>query len=204
MRNSRLIARRNCADVVLGDDVEADGRLVEKQQRRIVQQRRRQIAAHALAQREFAHRRVQIIANAKNLIEVLHARVEIALRNVVDAAQQLERFDHGDIPPELRALPENHADGLHVVPALAKRNKAVDANFARSRHQNAGEHLDAGGFSRAVRPDVADHFAAVDGKADAVDSARRCGIRGRKGFGSSPKRLPGGETRGNASTNPER
>ena len=80
VRNSRLIARRKLPDVIFGDHVQADGRLVEKQQRRIVKQRRGQIAAHALAERELAHRRVQVVADAQNFVEVLHARVEIALR----------------------------------------------------------------------------------------------------------------------------
>ena len=68
------------ADVVLGHHVEADGGLVEKQQRRIVQQRGGKVAAHALAERKLAHRRVQVVADAQNLVEALHARVEIALR----------------------------------------------------------------------------------------------------------------------------
>ena len=45
---------------------------------------------------------------------MFHALVEIPLRDVVNAPQQLERFDHGDVPPKLRALPKDHADGLHV------------------------------------------------------------------------------------------
>ena len=53
------------ADMVLGHNVESDGGLVEKQQGRIMQQRRRQIAAHALAERELAHRRVQVVANVQ-------------------------------------------------------------------------------------------------------------------------------------------
>ncbi len=43
----------------LGDDVQPDRRLVEEEELRVVQQRRRQVAAHALAERELAHRRVQ-------------------------------------------------------------------------------------------------------------------------------------------------
>ena len=89
--------------------------------------------------------------------------------DVVDAAQQLEGFDHGDVPPELRALAEHDADGFHVLAALAPGNEAVDANLAaRTGHQDAGEHLDGGGLAGAVGADVADHLAAVDREADAV------------------------------------
>jgi hypothetical protein len=46
------------ADRFLGHHVEPDRRLVEKHDARIVQHRRREIAAHALAERELAHRRL--------------------------------------------------------------------------------------------------------------------------------------------------
>ena len=72
------------ANMILGDHVEADRRLIKKKQRRIVQQRRGEVAAHAFAERELAHGRVQVVANAEDFVEALHARVEIALRHVVD------------------------------------------------------------------------------------------------------------------------
>ena len=43
----------------LGGGVEADGRLVEEEEARRVQQRRHQLAAHALAEPELPHRRVE-------------------------------------------------------------------------------------------------------------------------------------------------
>ena len=102
------------------------------------------------------------------VVEMFHARVKIALRDVVNSAQELEGFDHGDVPPELRALAENDADGFHVLAALAIGNVAVDADFAAGGHQDAGEHLDGSGFPGAVGTDVADHFAAFDGETDAI------------------------------------
>jgi len=100
------------------------------------------------------------------LIEEFHALVEIALRDVVDAAEQLERFYGGDVPPELRALAEDDADRFYVGGALAPGNEAVRGDFARSRHQDAGEHFDGGGFAGTVRADVTDHFSAADFKID--------------------------------------
>ncbi len=156
------------ADVVLGNHVEANGRLIEKEERGIVQQCRGQIAAHAFAERKFAHGSVQVIANAEDFVEALHARVEILLRYIVNAAQKLERFDHGNVPPKLGALAEHHADGFHILRALAKGDESVDDNFAAGRNKNAGEHFDGRGFARAIRSDVADHFAAFDGETDTV------------------------------------
>src|SRR5277367_2711648 len=156
------------ADVVFGYHVEANRRLIEEQQRRIMQQRGGQVAAHAFAERKFAHGRVQVIANIQDGVEVLHTRVKIALRDVVDAPQQLEGFDHGDVPPQLGALAKHHANGFHILAALAVGNVTIDANFTAGGNQNAGEHLYGGGFSGAVGADVADHLAAFDRKSDAV------------------------------------
>ena len=56
---SRLICAQEVADAVLGHHVQPDGRLVQVEDLRIVQQRGRQVAAHALAERELAHGRAQ-------------------------------------------------------------------------------------------------------------------------------------------------
>ncbi len=156
------------ADVVFGDDIEADGGLVEKEEWRIVQERSGEVAAHAFAEGKFADWRVQVIADVENGVEMFHARVEIALRDVVNAAEKLEGFDYGDVPPELGALAEDDADRFHVLAALAVGNVAVDEDFAAGGNQDAGEHFDGGGFSGAVGADVADHFAAFDCEADAI------------------------------------
>src|SRR5579872_1347832 len=118
------------ANLIFRDDVEADGGLVQKKQRRIMQQRGCQVAAHALAERKFAHGRVQIILNAEYLIEFFHPLAEVAFGNFVNAAQELEGFDDGNVPPELCALAEDDADGFHVLAALLVGKKAVDARFA--------------------------------------------------------------------------
>ena len=55
------------ADMVFRHHVEADRRLVEKQQRRVVQQGRRQIAAHPFAERKFPDRCMQVIANPERI-----------------------------------------------------------------------------------------------------------------------------------------
>ena len=177
-------------DVILGHHVEANRRLIEKQQRRIMQQRGSQIATHALAKRKLPHRRVQIIADPENFVEVLHPRVEIALRHIVNPPKQLERLDYRDVPPELRPLAEHHADRFHILPSLAEGNVTVDPDLSARRHQNAGEHLDGGRFAGAVRADVADHFAALDRKPDAVHRRHRAVITNEKILNRAPHPLP--------------
>src|SRR5271167_3215770 len=150
------------ANMILGDDVEADRWLVEKKNRRIVQQRCGEVAAHALAERKFSHGHVEQFGEAEDLVEKLHAFVVVALRDVVDASQKLEGFDGGDVPPQLRALAENYTDGFYVGGALFPGDETVGQNFAGGWHQDAGEHFDRCGFSGAVGADVANHFATAD------------------------------------------
>src|SRR5208282_191994 len=98
-------------------------------------------------------------------------------------------FDHGDVPPELRALAEDGADRLHVLRALARGHEAVDANFAARGHEDAGQHLDRGAFPGAVRTDVADHFAALDGEADAIDRGNGAVVAHEKILDRAPDSL---------------
>jgi len=108
-----------------------------------------------------------------HLIEKLHALVVVALRHVVNFAQELEGLDHGDVPPKLRALAEDDADGLHVLAALLPGHETIGTDFTAGGHENAGEHFDGGGFAGAVGADVADHFAGLDVEGDAVHGVHR-------------------------------
>ncbi len=46
---------------------------------------------------------------------------------------------------------------------------AKHVQLTRTRLENAAEHLDRGGLSRAVRTDVGNPLAPLDGKADLPD-----------------------------------
>ena len=94
---------------------------------------------------------------------------EVTLGNVVDAAKQLERFDDGNVPPELRALAEDDADVTRVLLPAFPRHDAGDAHLARGRHQNAGEHFDRRRFTRAIRADVPDQLARFKREGHVVD-----------------------------------
>ena len=63
-------------DRVLGHQVEADGRLVQEQQRRSVQQTCREVRPHPLAQRELAHRRVKELVELEDLAQLAEPSLE--------------------------------------------------------------------------------------------------------------------------------
>jgi hypothetical protein len=84
---------------------------------RVVQQRRRQLAAHPLAERELPHRRVE----ERPQLEQLRERGEVApvplRRDAVDVAEQLERVAQRQVPPELHALADADADAARELDA---------------------------------------------------------------------------------------
>ena len=146
------------AHVKLGYRVQPDGRLVQEQQLRPVNQRRRQITAHPLPQRELPHRCAEQGADVHRLSEPCAGLLVIHPFQVIQIAQQIEAVLHRQIPPELRALAEHHADIPRVGDSLFPRHEAQTARLSRCRRQNAGQALDGGGFTCAVRPDVPHKF----------------------------------------------
>ena len=153
----------------LGRRIEADGRLVEEEQRRLVQQRRGDLAAHALAERELAHRLVQQPARAAAAPTSSSRIARVAvLRHAVDVAQQVEALDHRQVPPQLGALAEHHADPRHVAaPAARQGTSPSTSQRAGRRLEDAGEDLDGGRLARAVGADQADQLARARAEADA-------------------------------------
>ena len=156
------------ADALLGHHVQADGRLVQEQERRIVQQRGGQVGAHALAQAQAAHGRIQERAQLQQVVEQAQVVLVAIFRHAVDVVQQVQRLDHGQIPPQAGALAEHHADAPDVLGALPPRHAAVHLHLAAGGHQDAGQDLDRGGLARAVRAEIAHQLARRDIEADAV------------------------------------
>lgn len=137
--------------------------------RRIVDQRGREAAAHALAERELAGLGVPELPEFQNPVELLDASGVVGLRHAVDVAEDLEGLAGGQVPPQLRALPEDRADTTGVGNAVGVRDNAVDRDCAGRRRKDAGEHLDRGGLACAVRPQKGEQFAVLDAEADAAD-----------------------------------
>ena len=84
------------------------------------------------------------------------------------SGDQVQRLDQRQVPPQLGALPEDHADLARVVHPLAVRVAPQHAHLPAGGHQDAGQHLDRGRLTRAVHADVPDHLARLDLQVDAV------------------------------------
>src|SRR5712691_10921371 len=109
---------------------------------------------------------MQVVADAQDLVERVHPFGEVPRWHIVNPPQELERFHHGDIPPKLRHLPEHDPNGSYILCSLLPGHEAVGANLTGTRYEDAGQHLDRRGFSRAVRPDIADHLSRLDVEGD--------------------------------------
>src|SRR6185503_13071993 len=98
------------ADLLLRDDVEADGGLVEEEDARAVEERGGDLAAHALSERELADGAAEQRLELEAVDEVLAARAVLGVGQLVDAGEQVERLGGGQVVPELAALAEDGGD----------------------------------------------------------------------------------------------
>ena len=102
--------------------------------RRPMQQRRGQVAAHALPQAELPYRHRPAAGLQGQQLHQLVARLPVrAGLQPVDVAQQVERLEHRQVPPELAALAEHHPDLGHVRPRAAPRHVARPPGSGRRR-----------------------------------------------------------------------
>ena len=157
----------------LGNGVQADSRLVQEEHRRRVQQGRRQVATHALAETELTHRDVVQRFQVHEHREFVPGPEIFTVPDPVDIPKQIEGLDNGQIPPQLGPLAEHHADIGRVGDAVAPRDAAVDLAPSRVGHQDAGEDFHGRGLARPVRTDIAHQFSRFQFEGDAVQGLDR-------------------------------
>jgi hypothetical protein len=107
-----------------GNGIQSDCRLIEKQYRRRVQQRGSDIASHSLPQTKLSDRRSQQRFKAKHRDEFISRGSIGELMYGVNIAKKIERFDNGQIPPELGSLTENNSNAAHMLDAILPRDSA--------------------------------------------------------------------------------
>ena len=146
--------------------IEPDGRLVEEQDRGIVQQGGGELRAHALAERELAHRLVEQRLEPQHGHELVAPAAIARGLDAVDVGQQIEAVDHRQVPPELGALAEHHADARHVAHAVLVRHQAVHLDPAAGRPQDARQDLHGRGLARAVGADEGQQLAGFEAERD--------------------------------------
>ena len=85
-----VVVAQELADVFLRHDIEADGRFVEEEHARAVQQRRDQFHLHAFAERELAHHDVELGPDTEQCDEFVERLLVGRMVEAVDGAKQVE------------------------------------------------------------------------------------------------------------------
>jgi hypothetical protein len=77
-------------------------------------------------------------------------------------AQQVQRIDQWEIPPELGALAKDHTNMRGHFATLMKWIEASYSHLSGAGHEDAGQHFDRGAFARAIRTYQTNNFPWLD------------------------------------------
>ena len=154
-------AQHELAHGQLGGCVQADGGLVQEQDLGLVQQGRGDLGAHALAQGQLAHGLVQQPLQVQHGHQLVAGARKAQRIDTVQVAQQVEAVVHGQVPPQLRALSEDHADAAHMALAVGEGVAPVHLHAPAIGPQDARQDLDGGGLARPVGTDEAQQLATL-------------------------------------------
>ena len=125
-----------CADRLLRLEIEAERGLVEKEHLGLMQQRRRELALHPLAERELAHGLVDEIAEHEELDELRASLRIVGERHAVYRAIEPERLLGRQIPEQLLLVAEHEGDALAkwipAGPRIASRHLAPSPSWGRA------------------------------------------------------------------------
>jgi hypothetical protein len=163
------LGHQELAQPLLRQHVQPDGGLVEDDQPGPVEQRGGHLGAHPLTQRELPHRSGEELAQLQPLHQLLAPGRGVGGGEPVDGGQQGEGLAGGQVPPQLRPLPEDHTDLTGQPAPFGDRAQPAGADLAGGRHEDAAEHLDRRGLPRPVGADVTDCLAGLHPQRQVVD-----------------------------------
>jgi hypothetical protein len=143
------------------DRVDARGRLVEKQQRRLVDRRASQRHALLPAARERARELVAPLAQADLREQGLDPLRALLGRQVVDPAVKLQVLLDRQVLVQAEAL-RHVTDALFDLLGLLGDVEADHAPPAARWIEDPAQHADRGGLARAVRSEHTEDLAAID------------------------------------------
>ena len=144
--------------------IEARERLVEQEGRGLRDQRARQRHPLRLAARALARHLVEQMRDVHHLGDLAHALRPLLGRHALHAQPELDVLPHRLVREQGMGL-EHHAE-----PAVARLevvdHAPVDADLARARVLEAGDHAQGRGLAAARRTHQHDELAILDGQAD--------------------------------------
>src|SRR5262249_57999744 len=106
-----------------------------------VQQTRRHLAAHSLAERQLSDRTIEERGKLEGIDKRVETRAPHRTRQLVDAREELDGVARRELIPELRPLTEHRPDREAERLAVAPRHEPRDRRVAAAWRQDAGENL---------------------------------------------------------------
>ncbi len=134
-----------------------------------MQQRGNQFHLHALAEGKLTNTDVELVADVEHFTHFGDGALETVGGNAVDFCVQFERFTRGQIPPKLVFLAEHERELAAVAVGAFPRNVTEHTGRAAGGIKQTGEHLERGGFARAVGAEKTDKLARFNLEADIID-----------------------------------
>src|SRR5262245_17051672 len=107
--------------VALCQNVQAQRRLVQEKDLRLVEQRHPQIRPHTLPKAQLASQAVVILTDTEQVFDDLDHPIEPVFWNVPNHALPLVACSDRLVPPELGPLAEDNTDSADVPDAVANR-----------------------------------------------------------------------------------
>ena len=151
-----------------GNGIESNRWFIKKKNVGVVQERCGNLTAHTLSQAELADRCAEDLAEVQKRCQFVQIAPVYRRFHLIDVTDQLEGVDYRDVPPELRALAEHHADVAYVLAAVLPRHQPIDPTVSAVRIQDAAHDLDRAAFPGAVGAYVANHLPLADMEGDVL------------------------------------
>jgi hypothetical protein len=172
MRWLAVIEAQEFPHLLLAGHVQADGRLIQEEHPRAVQQRGDQFHLHPFAQRELAHHHVQLVGHVQQFRQAADDPVELSPLDPVDRPVQFQRLRAGRSHQSAFFCPISSANCRFISSLRSQGVNPEHGRLPARRIQQPGEHFQNRRFPRAVRPQEADEFPLLDAKAHPVRRPR--------------------------------
>ncbi len=154
----------NVPEIGFGNHVEPDGRFVEKQDFWAVDEARDEFRPHSLPEGQLPYGNMEQISHLERFEEIIKALAELFVRDIVHLAEELVGVDGREVVVEFGNLAEYRSDQVRELAPIAQRVEPADFQLPAAGSEDAAEHLDGGGFSRAVRAEEGDFFSGPNGE----------------------------------------
>ena len=158
-------------NVVAGLRIEADRRLVEKKNFRLVQQSSSNFQAPLHAARIALHEIVPAVPEFHQLQKLLDARLSFAANRRRRDAVQVHIFESGQLVVEAGILKNDSESAAHLA-LLPHGVVPIDENRAAGGMKNGGEHLDRRRLAGAIGTEKAENLSPRHGKRNVIHGAK--------------------------------